>query len=165
VEFDTAVARVESENDDERASTMFTVVERDPDTDEVLDRVECRAYLPEEGQLVILMADVKGRRAHTEDKIAGMVDFVFDLLDAESKDYLTERLLDIKDPFGFAQVADIATGLIEEWSGRPTQQPSDYLPSRKTGGRKSTPRTSKSTSSGSRRTASSTRSTASASAT
>lgn len=165
LEFDTAVARVRDENDtpEDKPSVMFTVNERDPDTDEILDRVECHAYYPGEGQILVLMTDVMGRRAGTAEKLAGIIDFFTDVLDPESKDYIVKRLLDPEDPFGLEEIQPIVFGLVEEWGGRPTKLPSDYASSRKTGGQKSTPRTSKRTSSGSRTTGSSTRSTRSSS--
>jgi hypothetical protein len=159
LEFDTAVARVRDENEapEERPSIEFTINERDPDTDEILDRVVCHAYYPGEGKVLVLMTDVMGRRAGVAEKLAGIIDFFADVLDPDSKDYVVRRLLDDDDPFGLEDIQPIVFGLVEEWGGRPTKSPSDFAPSRKTGGRNSTPRTSKSTSSGSRSTASSTR--------
>ena len=154
MEFDTAVARVQAEGETEETPFSFTIVERDPDTDAVLNRVECHAYQPAEGQILVMIADVMGRRSSMTDKVAGIIDFFTDVLDDESKDYIVGRLLDRHDPFGVADIQPIVNYLVEEWGGRPTVQPTDYLPSRKPGGQSSTRRTSKSTSSGSRRTAS-----------
>lgn len=164
LEFDTAVARVKDENEqDEREPIEFTIVERDPDTEEVLDRVVCHAYPPGDGQVIVLVTDVMGRRSNTMQKLAGIIDFFVDVLDEESRDYITKRLLDPEDPFGLEEIEGVVWGLVEEWGGRPTKQPSDFAPSRKKGGQRSTPRTSKSTSSRSRSTGSSTRSTRSTS--
>lgn len=156
MEFDTAVARVlaEGEEPEAKESLTFTIVERDPDTDEVIDRVECTAYKPNEGQIVILMADVMGRRATLVDKVAGTIDFFTDILDEPSKEYIVGRLLDPDDPLGLTELQPIINHIVEEWGGRPTKQPTDYSPSRKVAGRSSTPRTSKSTSSRSRSTVS-----------
>lgn len=154
MEFDTAVARVAAEDEVEEAPYAFTIVERDPDTDAIINRVECHAYRPEEGQFVVMVTDVMGRRATLADKIAGTVDFCTEILDEPSKDYVVRRLLDRRDPFGLAELQPIIDWLIGEWGGRPTKQPSDFARSRKSGGQSSTPRTRKSTSSGSRRTAS-----------
>lgn len=155
MEFDTAVARVrDTDEDQEEAPIEFTVVERDEDTEEVIRRVKCHAYNPGEGQIVILLTDVMGRRTNNAEKVAGIVDFFTEVLDPESKQYIVRRLMDRKDPFGMADIEEIAMGLVEEWGGRPTKQPSDFAQSRKTGGQRSTRRTSKSTSSASRRTAS-----------
>ena len=156
LEFDTAVARVlaEDEAPDEQPLISFTVNERDPETDEIVNKVQCHAYEPYEGAVVALLADVTGRRSKTTDKISGLVDFVMDIVDDETKAYLTDRLLDREDPFGAEDLSQIALGLIAEVGGRPTKLPSDFAPSRKTAGQRSTRTTSKSTSSASRRTAS-----------
>ncbi|HEY5419337.1 MAG TPA: hypothetical protein VIL10_01265 [Marmoricola sp.] len=153
MEFDTAVARARVE-DEEEVAYPFTIVERDPDTDAVLDKVVCHAYHPGDGQVIVLIADTMGRRSSTSDKIAGIIDFFTDVLDDESKEYIVRRLMDRRDPFGLADVEPIVFYLVEEWGGRPTKQPSDFSRSQKVAGQKSTPRTRKSTSSASRRTAS-----------
>ena len=158
--FDTAVARVLTEGEEVAPVEYpfdFDIVERDPETDDVIDTVKCYAREPGEGEIIILMTDVLGRRADDSHKLAGIIDFLTDVLDETSRHYVVGRLLDIRDPFGLADLMPILDWMVETWSGRPTRQPSDYLPSRKTGGRNSTRPTSKSTSSGSRSTASSTR--------
>jgi hypothetical protein len=152
VEFNTAVARVGAR--DEAQVHTFTIIERDPDTEEIVNKVECHAYDPTEGQVIMMITEVMGRRANIADKIAGFIDFFTDVLDEESKDYVIHRLLDPNDTFGIEDVQPIVFWLMEEFGGRPTRQPSDYLPSRKAGGQRSTQRTSKSTSSRSRSTAS-----------
>lgn len=154
VEFDTAVARVRDPEEQEEAPVEFTVVERDPDTEEILNRVTCHAYDPGEGQIVILLTDVMGRRTNNAEKVAGIIDFFTDVLDPESKAYIVGRLMSRDDPFGMVEIEKIVYGLVEAWGGRPTKLPSDFAQSRKTGGQRSTRRTSKSTSSASRRTAS-----------
>lgn len=156
MEFDTAVARTLAENEEPEAreGLTFTIVERDPETDEILDRVQCTAYKPTEGQVVILLADVMGRRATLVDKIAGAIDFFTDVLDEDSKTYIVGRLLDPADPLGLNELQPIINHIVEEWGGRPTKQPTDYSPSRKVAGQSSTRRTSKSTSSRSRSTVS-----------
>lgn len=153
MEFDTAVASLTREDEE---VYPFTVVEigEDEDGNEVRRKVECRALQPEEGQLLVFMADGMGRNSGLPEKTAAMVNFLVDNLDEESKAYIVGRLMDRSDPFGAEQIKDIVFWLIEEWGGRPTKQPSDFAPSRKTGGQSSTRRTTKSTSSASRRTAS-----------
>lgn len=155
MEFDTAVARVRTADEaPEVAPFVFTIVERDPDTDAVVDRVELRAFEPAEGQFVVMVTDVLGRKSNMSSKISGIVDFFTEILDEPSKEYVVGRLLDRDDPFGVSDLQPIIEWLIGEWSGRPTKSPTDFAPSRKTGGQSSTRRTSKSTSSASRRTAS-----------
>lgn len=153
-EFETALAAASQEED--TASLDFVVVEitEAEDGSEQRVKVICHAYPPSEGQVLLLLADAVGRNRGTQDKIAAIVDFMVDVLDKESHDYIVGRLLDRRDPFGVAQIEPIVMWMIEEWGGRPTKQPSDFAPSRKTGGQSSTRRTSKSTSSASQRTAS-----------
>jgi hypothetical protein len=164
LEFDTAVKRAATpeEREDREPDVTFVVHEIDED-DNVVNSVECHAFRPAEGQVLVLLADTIGRRAKPSDKVAGIIDFFVDVLDRESHEYIVDRLLDPEDDFGFENISEIAFGLVEEWGGRPTKRPSDFAPSRKKGGQRSTRTTSKSTSSRSRSTGSSTRSTASTS--
>jgi hypothetical protein len=150
-EFETAVAAVETE-DNGPTPYPFIIVEKNDEGEEV-DRVECTAYEPGEGALIVLMADTMGR-GHPGEKLAGIINFLADALDEESKQYVVSRLLDRNDPFGLDEITPIVWWLVEEWGGRPTKQPSDYARSRKPGGPRSTPRTTKQKSSASRSTVS-----------
>lgn len=169
LEFETAVARRQADAEaaplERGPATTFKVAEYDEETDELVQVVECNAYNPGTDALVMLMADATGRRQGSTDKAVGVIDFFFSTLDDAANDYLYKRLVDPRDPLGVEQITEWTLELVREWGGRPTQQPSDFARSRKTGGLKSTPPTSPSTRSRSRSTASSTRSTASTSST
>lgn len=152
-EFETAVAATRQE--DEEYPIEFAVLEiSDEDDSDEINRVVCRARYPGEGEVIMLIADAMGRRSSVPEKVAAIIDFLVSVLDEESATYITNRLLDYRDPFGISDVEPIVFALMEEMGGRPTKQPSDFAPSRKTGGQKSTRTTRKSTSSRSVRTAS-----------
>lgn len=153
-EFETAIAASRAEPDDYPIEFAVIEIGEDDDGEPTRERVVCHARHPGDGEVVMLIADAMGRRSSLPDKVAAVIDFLINVLDAESVDYITGRLLDPADPFGIEQVEPIVFALVEEMGGRPTKQPSDFAPSRKPGGRNSTPRTRKSTSSGSVRTAS-----------
>lgn len=130
-EFITAVEAVEAEDED--LGTPFMV-----------DGVECRAYAPSDGQLAMLVVSIS-KRSSQHEKIAGIINFFDSTLDEESREYITDRLLDRTDPFGVVQVEEIIEFLIEEWTGRPTKSPSGSTRSQRPGGQKSTRRTPVST--------------------
>lgn len=89
----------------------------------MVDKVECVAYQPGDGQLAVLMATT-GRHSSQNEQIAGIINFFASVLSDESHGYIVSRLLDRRDRFGLEQVQDIIEWLIEEWSGRPTKSPS-----------------------------------------
>lgn len=113
-EFVTAVA----ESEGKAAGEDTTLIEFS------VDGKMCNAYRPTSGQIAVYMATA-GRHATREDNIAGVVDFFAGVLDRGSRDYLIRRLMDREDPFEVEQVEEIISYLIEEWSGRPTEQASD----------------------------------------
>lgn len=154
LEFDTAIARAARPDDEEEvAPYTLTVNERDPDTDEIVNTVDLHAYEPDEGQVAVFLADTSGRRATTTGRVAGTIDFFMDALDPPSSEYVTRRLLDRHDPFSMDDIVGLAHKMLEAWGGRPTKRPTDFQPSQKPGGPRSTRTTRKSTSSASRRTA------------
>ncbi len=122
------------------------------------DERTIRYYRPVEGQVMLLMA-ATGRRRTEQDKIAAVIDFFMGVLDDADFRYIEERLLDRTDPFGIKHVEAIITGMMETWSGRPTQRSSDSSASLPTGGPNSTPTTPESYWSVSHSTGSSTTST------
>lgn len=71
---------------------------------------------------------------------ADIINFFFSMLDQKDSRYFRSRLFNHSDPFGPGEIAELVGMLTEEWSGFPTKQPSDYLPSQENGGRRSTPR-------------------------
>lgn len=141
LEFTTAVKETEQEEDEN------DIIEFD------LDGVLCTAYRPTGGQMAMLMA-MTTKHSSDEESIAGLVTLFVNLLDDESSAMVVNRMFDRKDPFGLADIDKITRSLIEEWSARPTEPPSDSASSPPNTGPKSTRRTPARTSSGSRRTGS-----------
>lgn len=125
LEITTAAKRAEQEGKEDEG-TPFSV-----------DGRECTAYRPGDGQLAVLMATT-GRHSSQEESIAGIINFFASVLDDESHSYVVSRLLDRRDPFGFAEIEDIMKGLVQEWSARPIKQPSDFASSQQTDGQNST---------------------------
>lgn len=105
-----------------------------------VDGVLCKCYKPGDGQLAVLMAST-GRHTSEQEQIAGVINFFVAVLDDQSHNYLVNKMLDRTDPFGIAQVQDIMTWMVEEWTARPTKSPSGSTTSPPSGGRKSTQRT------------------------
>jgi hypothetical protein len=111
-----------------------------------------------EGQIALILAALSDTSGALNG-IATVINFFFSLLDPDRLDvddeedddfqavvrrldddvrYFKLRLLDSKDPFDGGDIVDIVVHLIEEWTGNPTKQPSDFMQSQKSGGQKST---------------------------
>jgi hypothetical protein len=113
------------------------------------------AILPaNEGSLAMLLS-ADGVPLHQ--KISASINFFFSILrDGRDEDYFKTRMYDRKDPFGGAMIAELVEGIIEEWTGDPTQSSSDSTGSLDSTGDSSTEpvQPKASTRSSSRRTAS-----------
>lgn len=123
------------------------------------DGREVKFYKPSSGQASIMMT-MGGREMDVRQ--AGLfIQLFLELMDDDTRRYFSGRLLDRNDPFSNLKAEgglfDIWETLMEEWSARPTKQPSDFQPSRRSTGRSSTAssRAKGSTSSRSRSTGSS----------
>lgn len=103
-------------------TTALKAVTEDQDQPMVfsIDGKELRAYKPTDGQLAMLMAAV-GRHTSVHTKVAGVIDFFVAVMDEDSANYVTERLLSRTDPLGVDQVEEVMEWMVEEWTGRPTQ--------------------------------------------
>lgn len=134
-EFTTAVKKDVKKKSGERESVEFK------QDGEVL-----KAFKPDDDQFALLLAAV-GLGSSGTDGVAGTINFLLSVLDSKSKSYVSARLLDHNDEFGMEEVQQIMFGLIEEWSGRPTESSTDSAESPQTDGRKSTQSTSTSISS------------------
>jgi hypothetical protein len=116
-------------------------------------------FEPSTGQQAIMLA-MGGRAMNT--KTMGMfIQLFFEMAEDDTARYLQSRLLDRNDTFdiqGEGGMFDLFEALTEEWSARPTREPSDSPSPRRANGRASTgtTRAKASTSSGSRSRASST---------
>lgn len=104
------------------------------------DEKEVSFYQPSAGQLAIMMNVVNSSRR--DPQIAGsFIQLFFSMMEDETLVYFQSRLMDRKDPFdldGEGGLFEIFEGLTEEWSARPTKQPSDFQPARRATGPKST---------------------------
>jgi hypothetical protein len=116
----------------------------DPDKDQgqriSLDGHELTVFKPTDGQYMIYIAET-GRHATSEQQIAAAVNFFMGMFEEDDQAYLAGRLLDRNDSFGMKKIEEIVSAVVEDWSGRPTQQSSDSATRQKPGGRKSTRRT------------------------
>ena len=122
--------------------------DRDQGQEVMLDGHLLRIFKPTDGQYMIYIAET-GRHASSEQRVAAAVNFFMGLFEEADQAYLADRLLDRNDPFGMKKIEEIVGAVTEDWSGRPTEPSSGSASSRKTGGRRSTPRTPALTSSGS----------------
>lgn len=118
-EFITAVAEKQAGGPE---SITFTIGKTDVDEDgvETVTKRDITAHPPKEGQIALMMARM-GRHSSSSDKVAGIIDFFVEVMDQADHDYVVGRLLDREDPFGFNDVTQISTWLIEEWGQRPTK--------------------------------------------
>lgn len=103
------------------------------------DGREVTFYEPASGQLVIMMGFGRGEIDHRQ--AATFIALFFSMMDEETVTYFQDRLMDAKDPFDIDSeggIFDLWEGLVEQWSARPTREPSDYQSTRKPTGRAST---------------------------
>lgn len=94
---------------------------------------------PTSGQLTLAMVGASEVSNNLE-RMAATINFFFSLLSDEDRIMFKQRLYDREDPFGPDEIGALTEMLMEEWSARPIKQPSDYSPSQRAGGQKSTPR-------------------------
>lgn len=139
-------------------AAKFDVEEEDEPLVFIHDGREVRFFEPSAGQLAIMATLSMSKEQQT---VRQLMTLFFSVMDEETYEYFESRLMDRKDTFDLdteGGVLDIYEFLMEEWSGKPSKQPSDYRPPRKSTGRSSTgsTRAKASTSSRSRSTASST---------
>lgn len=121
-----------------------------------VDGREVRIMPVNEGALAMLLASDS---MPIHQRVSAAVNFFFSILrDGDDEDYFKRRMYDRRDPFGGSQIAEIVEGVIEEWTGDPTQLSSDSTGSLDTTGESSTESTppTASTRSRSRRAASAT---------
>lgn len=102
-----------------------------------LDGREITFTPPTTGQWAVTMAGGTDTSSPS-DMIATQINFFFGMLDTDDVNYFRHRLFDREDPFDVDNITEIIEYLIEEWSARPTKQPSDFLPSQSNGGKRST---------------------------
>lgn len=94
---------------------------------------------PSNGQFALMLS--MGGRKMTPAMAGNFIALFIELADEDTQRYLQSRLLDARDTFdldGEGGIFDLWEALTEEWSGRPTKQPSDFQPPRRATGRSST---------------------------
>lgn len=91
---------------------------------------------PTGGQMALVMA-AQAEYATPVERIRGLIDFLDSVLDETGRERFRARLMDGNDPFDFPDVEGIIEWLMEEWSALPPTQPADYLPSRRSTGKRS----------------------------
>jgi hypothetical protein len=102
---------------------------------------EYTGYRPTEGQVALLMSS--GSDPEMSDVMAGLMTFFKGILDRKSYLAIRARLnLNEDDPaaLGMANLQEFIEGYLEEWVGRPTKLPTDYMRSQRPGGQRSTGR-------------------------
>lgn len=92
---------------------------------------------PTAGQLGLALTG-NSDMASTPENIASSINLFFGILEDHDAKFFRRRLFDRADPFDIDQIAAILEYAMEEWYGRPTKQPSDFLPSQHSTGKKST---------------------------
>lgn len=104
-----------------------------------IDEREITFLPPTSGQIAILLAG--SDETHTDmESAAALINFFFSMIESDSDStYMRKRLFDRRDPFGIDEISELIDYVMGEWSATPTRRPSDYLPSQRTTGRRSTP--------------------------
>lgn len=144
--FEMALRAVEEDPEEE---DFITFTFPDPNYDEGVSP-EFKAYRPSPSQFAIAMS-ATGPRRDLGVKLAGIIDFMVEVLDDDGQAYVTNRLLtsDRKDPFGLEELTDLMNWMVEEWTARPTEPPSVSSRSASRGGQRSKRSTTRKTSSAS----------------
>lgn len=101
------------------------------------DDTQLYAYLPGEGQMVLLLG-VASELSDPGASSAAVMDVFWELLSEDTRRHLRRRLLSRTDPFGLADIMNIIEWLVEESTARPTTPSSASTSSQETTGRRST---------------------------
>jgi hypothetical protein len=101
------------------------------------DDTQLYAYLPSEGQMVLLLG-VASDLTDAGSASAAVLDVFWELLEEDTRRHLRRRLLSRTDQFGLGDIMNIIEWLVEEAAARPTTPSSASTPSRGTTGRRST---------------------------
>jgi hypothetical protein len=139
-EFLTAArdAEARDEQDDFGFDVEFAVVDDRKEKDDPQRRRVMTAYKPSRGQVLALQALAgDDLRANTE-VISFGIRFLNSLLESEDRRYISRRLMDMKDPFGEEEIAEILEYIIGEWTGKAGGSQPASRASRRTSGRSST---------------------------
>lgn len=137
----------------------FVTAVEDHESDETEDNAvvflhngtECVFYEPSEGQFLMMLS--MGGRTMKKESIGHFIQLFIELGDDETQKYFHDLLMVRKSGFkvrGPGGIFDIWEYLVEEWSGKDSEKPSDSPKAASSTGRASTVRSRRSTSSRSR---------------
>lgn len=98
---------------EERVEVTFEIADRDEED----GYRTCVAYLPTAEQAAYL-ARLKSRYLDLAQKISGVLEFMNDVMPAETDEYLARRMRDPNDPFDFGRLMDVVTWLANEFRVR-----------------------------------------------
>lgn len=125
-EFVTAAQRGDTRDDEEPITFLH-------------DQREVTFYKPSSGQFMLMsslgVGDMDPRSVGT------FIALFMELMEEDTQRYFESRLLDRHDTFDIDSeggIFDIWEYLAEEWSARPTKEPSDYQPPQRATGKRST---------------------------
>lgn len=96
-------------------------------------------FEPSTGQQAIMLS--MGGRTMDVRAMGTFIQLFFEMADDDTARYLQSRLLDRNDPFdvgGEGGIMELFEAITEEWSARPTREPSDSLSRPRATGRAST---------------------------
>jgi len=106
----------------------------------MLDGREITLYEPNTSQGALMLTFVRGEM--TPEKVAQFMTLFFSFIHKDDRTYIEDRLMDVEDPFKLDSeggLLDIFFWLMEQIEGgRPPVEPTDYQPSRRATGQRST---------------------------
>jgi len=121
-EFSTAVEVVEGEETGEERQIKFKIDDR-----------MMTAYPPTDSQMAFMLATM-GRGQTDETRFGSMVTLIMNTLKEDDRDYFESRQVSRNNSIPMPVIEGIFEYIIEEWSGNPTQSPSDSAPSLESAG-------------------------------
>jgi hypothetical protein len=112
-------AEVEEEDDDEPTIELEYT---DIDADGKPVQTTLMAYEPADGQIAALFA-TNASFSSMPERVAGMINFLVNILPEEEHSRIVSRLFSRKDKFGTEQVMALVNQYVEKVTGRPTERP------------------------------------------
>jgi len=98
-----------------------------------------RVWEPTNGQIALLLAAFS-EESESTDSANSILTFYKNITDADGYKVVKDFLANPDIPNSFEQLVRLTNLVIEEFTGNPTKQPTDYLPSRRSSGQNSTAR-------------------------
>lgn len=119
---------------------IFDALEQEGEADSVelhLNGEIHQVYRPTSGQVAIMMAAF-GEDASVADGAASILHFYRNIMEPEGYAAIKSILNNPRIPDSLERVMELTQDVIEEFTGNPTKQPTDYLQSQKSAGQNST---------------------------